>query len=122
MAPVSLSEPNTSVHSSKGRSGVTRVGPRSYRWLLQLQKRLVGLKLLIIDELGFVPLSKTGERRHTRGGGNPSCGSQGPDSHGSSNINAHRGSGRSGRWAAPHLRGGGGGPEPRVYRAQRQHR
>ena len=28
--------------------------------LLQLRKRLVGLKLLIIDELGFVPLSKTG--------------------------------------------------------------
>ena len=28
--------------------------------MLQLQRRLVGLKLLIIDELGFVPLSKTG--------------------------------------------------------------
>jgi len=27
---------------------------------MQLQKRLAGLKLLIIDELGFVPLSKTG--------------------------------------------------------------
>ena len=27
---------------------------------MQLQKRLTGLKLLIIDELGFVPLSKTG--------------------------------------------------------------
>ena len=30
------------------------------RRMLQLQRRLVGLKLLIIDELGFVPLSKTG--------------------------------------------------------------
>ena len=27
---------------------------------MQLQKRLARLKLLIIDELGFVPLSKTG--------------------------------------------------------------
>ena len=27
---------------------------------MQLQKRLAGLKLLIIDELGFVSLSKTG--------------------------------------------------------------
>jgi DNA replication protein DnaC len=27
---------------------------------LQVQKRLAALKLLIIDELGFVPLSKTG--------------------------------------------------------------
>ena len=27
---------------------------------MQLQKRLAGLKLLIIDELGFVPLSKVG--------------------------------------------------------------
>ena len=33
---------------------------RDERRLLQLQKRLTGLKLLIIDELGFVPLSKTG--------------------------------------------------------------
>ena len=33
---------------------------RDERRLLQLQKRLSGLKLLIIDELGFVPLSKTG--------------------------------------------------------------
>ena len=33
---------------------------RDERHLLQLQKRLAGLKLLIIDELGFVPLSKTG--------------------------------------------------------------
>jgi DNA replication protein DnaC len=33
---------------------------RDERRLLQVQKRLVGLKLLIIDELGFVPLSKTG--------------------------------------------------------------
>ncbi len=33
---------------------------RDERRLLQLQRRLVGLKLLIIDELGFVPLSKTG--------------------------------------------------------------
>ncbi|HZA24289.1 MAG TPA: IS21-like element helper ATPase IstB, partial [Dehalococcoidia bacterium] len=33
---------------------------RDQRRLLQLQKRLAGLQLLIIDELGFVPLSKTG--------------------------------------------------------------
>ena len=33
---------------------------RDERRLLQSQKRLAGLKLLIIDELGFVPLSKTG--------------------------------------------------------------
>ena len=30
------------------------------RRLLRLQKQMVGHKLLIIDELGFVPLSKTG--------------------------------------------------------------
>ena len=33
---------------------------RDERRLLQLQKRLASIKLLIIDELGFVPLSKTG--------------------------------------------------------------
>ena len=33
---------------------------RDERRLLRLQKQLVGQKLLIIDELGFVPLSKTG--------------------------------------------------------------
>ena len=33
---------------------------RDERRLLQLQKRPANLKLLIIDELGFVPLSKTG--------------------------------------------------------------
>jgi DNA replication protein DnaC len=33
---------------------------RYERQLLRLQKQLVKLKLLIIDELGFVPLSKTG--------------------------------------------------------------
>ncbi|PKB57288.1 MAG: AAA family ATPase [SAR202 cluster bacterium Casp-Chloro-G3] len=33
---------------------------RDERRLLQVQKRLSALKLLIIDELGFVPLSKTG--------------------------------------------------------------
>jgi len=33
---------------------------RDERRLLRLQKQLVGHKLLIIDELGFVPLSKTG--------------------------------------------------------------
>ena len=33
---------------------------RDERRLLRLQKRLAGVKLLIIDELGFVPLSKTG--------------------------------------------------------------
>ena len=33
---------------------------RDERRLLQSQKRLAGLKLLSIDELGFVPLSKTG--------------------------------------------------------------
>ncbi len=33
---------------------------RDERRLLRLQKQLAGQKLLIIDELGFVPLSKTG--------------------------------------------------------------
>ena len=33
--------------------------------LLNLQRQLAGLKLLIIDELGFVPLSHTGAERLT---------------------------------------------------------
>jgi DNA replication protein DnaC len=33
---------------------------RDEKRLLRLQKQLVGYKLLIIDELGFVPLSKSG--------------------------------------------------------------
>ena len=33
---------------------------RDERRLLRLQKQLAGVRLLIIDELGFVPLSKTG--------------------------------------------------------------
>ena len=33
---------------------------RDERRLLRLQKQLAGVKLLIVDELGFVPLSKTG--------------------------------------------------------------
>lgn len=33
---------------------------RDERRLLRLQRQLVGVKLLVIDELGFVPLSKTG--------------------------------------------------------------
>ena len=33
---------------------------RDERRLLNLQRRLARVKLLIIDELGFVPLSKTG--------------------------------------------------------------
>jgi DNA replication protein DnaC len=33
---------------------------RDEKRLLRLQKQLIGYKLLIIDELGFVPLSKTG--------------------------------------------------------------
>ena len=33
---------------------------RDERRLLRLQKQMVGYKLLIIDEVGFVPLSKTG--------------------------------------------------------------
>lgn len=32
---------------------------RDERRLLRLQKQMVGYKILIIDELGFVPLSKT---------------------------------------------------------------
>ena len=36
------------------------VEARDARRLLNLQRRLARLKLLIIDELGFVPLSKTG--------------------------------------------------------------
>ena len=35
-------------------------GSRDERRLLRLQKQMVACKLLIIDELGFVPLSKTG--------------------------------------------------------------
>ena len=34
--------------------------------LLNLQKRLARLKLLIIDELGFVPLSRTGRNCSSR--------------------------------------------------------
>ena len=49
---------------------------RDERRLLNLQRRLARLKLLIIDELGFVPLSKTGaellfevfSQRYERGG------------------------------------------------------
>ncbi len=33
---------------------------RDERRLIRLQKQMAGYKLLIIDELGFVPLSKTG--------------------------------------------------------------
>lgn len=33
---------------------------RDEKRLLQLQRKLAKVKLLIIDELGFVPLSKTG--------------------------------------------------------------
>ncbi len=33
---------------------------RDEKWLLRLQKSLAKVSLLIIDELGFVPLSKTG--------------------------------------------------------------
>jgi len=33
---------------------------RDERRLLRLQKQLASVKLRIIDELGFVPLSKTG--------------------------------------------------------------
>ena len=41
---------------------------RDDRQLLRFQKRLAGLKLLIIDELGFVPLSKTGAELLFEGG------------------------------------------------------
>jgi len=37
-----------------------KAGRREYVQVLRLQKQMVGYKLLIIDELGFVPLSKTG--------------------------------------------------------------
>lgn len=33
---------------------------RDERRLLRVQKQMAAVKLLIIDELGFVPLSKTG--------------------------------------------------------------
>ena len=33
---------------------------RDARRLLRLQKQMANYKLLIVDELGFVPLSKTG--------------------------------------------------------------
>ena len=39
---------------------------RGDKQLLRLQKRLAGLKLVIIDELGFVPLSKTGAESAAR--------------------------------------------------------
>ncbi len=39
---------------------------RDDKQLLRLQKRLARLKLLIIDELGFVPLSKTGAESAAR--------------------------------------------------------
>ena len=50
---------------------------RDERRLLNLQRRLARLELLIIDELGFVPLSKTGaellfevfSQRYERGSG-----------------------------------------------------
>ncbi len=35
---------------------------RDERRLLRFQKQMAGYKLLIIDELGFVPWSKTGAR------------------------------------------------------------
>ncbi len=52
---------------------------RDERRLLNLQKRLAWLKLLIIDELGFIPLSKTGaellfevfNQRYDRGSTSP---------------------------------------------------
>ena len=40
---------------------------RDERRLLNLQKKLARLKLLIVDELGFVPLSKTGAELPLRG-------------------------------------------------------
>ena len=40
---------------------------RDERRLLNLQKKLARLKLLIVDELGFVPLSKTGAETPLRG-------------------------------------------------------
>ena len=43
---------------------------RDERRLLNLQKKLARLKLLIIDELGFVPLSKS--QRYERGSSSPS--------------------------------------------------
>ena len=39
---------------------MTLMEARDDKQLLRFQKRLAGYKLLIIDELGFVPLSKTG--------------------------------------------------------------
>ena len=39
-APVSLSEPKTSVHSSKGRLVVTRTDPLSYLWLKTSKREL----------------------------------------------------------------------------------
>ena len=40
---------------------------RDERRLLNLQRQLARLKLLIIDELGFVPLSTTGAERNCSG-------------------------------------------------------
>ena len=41
-------------------AAVFAAGAGAERRLLNLQKKLGRLKLLIVDELGFVPLSKTG--------------------------------------------------------------
>ena len=70
MWPATLSRPEGSVRSSPGGLSVgfttaaalvhELIEARDERRLLNLQRRLARLKLLIIDELGFVPLSKTG--------------------------------------------------------------
>ena len=46
--------------STSWTASLTAIEARDERRLLNLQKKLARLKLLIIDELGFVPLSKTG--------------------------------------------------------------
>ena len=62
-----ISRPTSPVKARPTRGGVCRKHLRTPieeanddRRLLNLQKKLSRLKLLIIDELGFVPLSKTG--------------------------------------------------------------
>ena len=50
----------SAVHSSDPFRHGHSEAARDDKQLLRLQKRLARLRLLIIDELGFVPLSKTG--------------------------------------------------------------
>ncbi len=60
--PIDYDEDIVLLEAGTGAGGEDRddLPARDDRQLLRFQKKLAGLKLLIIDELGFVPLSKTG--------------------------------------------------------------